>query len=242
MANSLTPGSIIKTVFFSLLVFGFFFIMWIYNPFMEQEKLPLPSKYRDMIYSDDPNVIAAGRQIVSTTCAACHSLRYDGIYPLSVTSLPDFPKILKEFGKPISNDPDSPLYKLHADTKGFSLVIPEDTYEAAFYSQLNQLKQTYGKVPPDLSEMYNSRGPEYLWNWVQNPNKLLPGTAMPAILQGHPKEAAEVVAYLRAVDKPSPAEQTKRFEMGVFTIAFLISFGVVILIYRKRLVDKMGLH
>jgi len=81
-----------------------------------------------------------------------------------------------------------------------------------------------------------------LFNWVQNPGKIIPGTAMPAILHGQPKEAAEVVAYLRAVDTPTPAEQTRRFEMGIVTLAFLILFGIAIYIRRGRLLDKMGLH
>lgn len=235
-------GNILKTIFFTVFVVGFFFIIWVKNPFVQEAEYPLPAQYRAMIYSDNPKIIAAGRQIVTQQCAACHSLRYDGVYPLSVKSDPNFPMIIKQFAKPIPNDPTSPLYALHSKTKGFAMYLPEDVYDAAFASELHTLKSQFGKVPPDLSTMYLAKGPEYLWNWVQNPGKLLPGTAMPPILQGHPKEAAEVVAYLRAVDKPSAAEQTKRFEMGVITIAFLIAFGVAIYFYRARLLDKMGLH
>jgi ubiquinol-cytochrome c reductase cytochrome c1 subunit len=233
-------GNILKTIFFTVFVVGFFFIIWIKNPFVQEQEYPLPAKYRAMIYSDNPQIIAAGRQIVTQQCAACHSLRYDGVYPLSVKSDPNYPMIIKQFAKPIPSD--SLLAPFHQKTKGFAMYLPQDVYDAAFAPELHTLKTQFGKVPPDLSTMYLARGPEYLFNWVQNPGKIIPGTAMPAILHGQPKEAAEVVAYLRAVDTPTPAEQTRRFEMGVVTLTFLILFGIAIYIYRGRLLDKMGLH
>lgn len=233
-------GNIIKTIFFTVFVIGFFFIIWVKNPFVQETEYPLPAQYKAMIYSDNPQIIAAGRQIVTQQCAACHSLRYDGVYPLSVKSDPNFPRIIKKFAKPIPNN--SLLATFHSKTKGFSMYLPEDVYDAAFASELHTLKTQFGKVPPDLSTMYLARGADYLFNWVQEPGKILPGTAMPPILQGQPKEAAEVVAYLRAVDTPSPAEASRRFEMGVITIAFLIALGIVIYIYRGRLLNKMGLH
>ncbi len=233
-------GSILKTIFFTLFVIGFFFIIWVKNPFVHETEYPLPAQYKAMIYSDNPQIIAAGRQIVTQQCSACHSLRYDGVYPLSVQSDPNYKTIIKEFAKPIPTD--SLIAPFHKDTKGFAMFLPEDVYNAAFSSELHTLKSQFGKVPPDLSTMYLARGPEYLFNWVQDPGKILPGTAMPPILQGQPKEAAEVVAYMRAVNEPSPAEQTRRFEMGVVTLVFLILFGIAIYIYRGRLLDKMGLH
>ena len=65
----MSVGNILKTIFFTVFVVGFFFIIWVKNPFVQEKEYPLPAKYRAMIYSDNPQIIAAGRQIVTQQCA-----------------------------------------------------------------------------------------------------------------------------------------------------------------------------
>ena len=42
--------------------------------------------------------------------------------------------------------------------------------------------------------------------------------------------------------EPSPEEKGKRVLMGVGTIAYLIVMGVLLWIYRGRILKRMGLH
>jgi ubiquinol-cytochrome c reductase cytochrome c1 subunit len=48
-------------------------------------------------------------------------------------------------------------------------------------NDLNALKESFGKVPPDLSTIYLVKGPEYLYNFILEPQKVLPGTTMPLL-------------------------------------------------------------
>jgi hypothetical protein len=52
-----------------------------------------------------------------------------------------------------------------------------------------------GKLPPDLSQYIISRGPDYLGKFINDPQKLLEGTAMPRV--GLNQESQEqVIKYL----------------------------------------------
>ena len=109
-------------------------------------------------------------------------------------------------------------------------------------NELNALKESFGKVPPDLSTIYLVKGPEYLYNFILEPQKVLPGTTMPPVMAGRPEETAKIIAYLRSVSEPPPQEKAKRNIMGVVTIGYLIVMGILIWLWRDRILKKMGLH
>ena len=228
----------IKTIFFAGSVLVFFFIIWIYNPFAHHAEYDLPDEAEKII--KDPKYAKEGRDLFIQNCASCHSLRYDGVYLMSVTAKPEWQKIEKTMGKPILKEVDGKL-----QVTGY--FVPRDVYEAVALQDLLNLKASFGKIPPDLSTMYLARGPAYLYNFILDPQKVLPGTSMPKLFypEADPeatKKVAKIVSYMRSVNEPSPGEKVKRTLMGIVTIGYFIAMGAVLWIFRKRLLQKMGYH
>ncbi len=208
----------IKTIFFTVLTLVFFFIIWFYNPFVHHEHYEVPREHMAII-NDYGKYAKEGKELFQQNCQACHSVRYDSLYLASVEANPNLPALKEKYGK----------------------VLPRDVYESTFYSDLMGLKESFGKVPPDLSTMYLSKGPEYLYAFILEPDKVLPGTTMPAVMVGRPEETAKIIAYLRSVSEPDQHEKNKRTLMGIVTIGYLILMGVLLYIWRKKKVKDMGL-
>ncbi len=231
-------AGLIKTILFAGSTIIFFFIIWIYNPFKHHVEYEIPEE-AEKIIDDYMKYAEEGRELFKQNCASCHSLRYDGIYLTSVEARPEWEKIMKTMGKPILVEKDGKL-----EVKAY--YVPRDVYEAVALNDLLALKASFGKVPPDLSTMYLARGPEYLFNFILDPQKVLPGTSMPKLFfPEYDKEAvqkvAKIVAYMRSVNEPPPSEKAKRTVMGVITIGYFIVMGALLWVYRKRLIEKMGL-
>ncbi|MCC6063295.1 MAG: c-type cytochrome [Thermocrinis sp.] len=208
----------IKTIFFTVLTVAFFYIVWINNIFASHEKYEMPPEHRKIAM--DYKYAKEGRELFIQNCAACHSVRYDALYLTQVQANPMLASLQEKYGK----------------------VLPRDVYESVFMNDLNALKEAFGKVPPDLSTIYLVKGPEYLYNFILEPQKVLPGTTMPPVMTGRPEETAKIVAYLRSVSEPPPQEKAKRNIMGVVTIGYLIVMGILIWLWRARILKKMGLH
>jgi ubiquinol-cytochrome c reductase cytochrome c1 subunit len=201
-----------------VLTLAFFYIVWINNIFAPHEKYEMPPEHRKIAM--DYKYAKEGRELFIQNCASCHSVRYDAIYPAQVQANPMLKSLQEKYGK----------------------VLPRDVYEAVFMNDLNSMKESYGKIPPDLSTIYLVKGPEYLYNFILEPQKVLPGTAMPPVMTGRPEDTAKIIAYLMSVSEPSPAEKAKRNIMGVVTIGYLIVMGILIWIWRERILKRMGLH
>jgi ubiquinol-cytochrome c reductase cytochrome c1 subunit len=208
----------IKTIFFTVLTVAFFYIVWINNIFAPHEKYEMPPEHKKIAM--DYKYAKEGRELFIQNCAACHSVRYDALYLTQVQSNPMLASLQEKYGK----------------------VLPRDVYEAVFMNDLNALKEAFGKVPPDLSTIYLVKGPEYLYNFILEPQKVLPGTTMPPVMTGRPEETAKIIAYLRSVSEPPPQEKAKRNIMGVVTIGYLIVMGILIWLWRDRILKRMGLH
>ncbi len=209
----------IKAVFFTVITVVFFYIIWVNNIFAPHERYEMPAQYAK-IADDVKSYAKEGKQLFEQNCQACHSVRYDAVYISSAQANPKLKALQEKYGK----------------------VLPRDVYEAVFYDDLMALKSSFGKVPPDLSTMYLVKGKEYLYNFILEPQKVLPGTSMPPVMTGRPEETAKIVAYLKSVSEPSPEEKNKRVLMGVGTIAYLIVMGILIWIWRGRVLKKIGLH
>ncbi len=208
----------IKTIFFTVLTVVFFYIVWVNNIFAPHEKYEMPPEHRKIAM--DYKYVKEGRELFVQNCAACHSVRYDALYLTQVQANPMLASLQEKYGK----------------------VLPRDVYEAVFMNDLNALKEAFGKVPPDLSTIYLVKGPEYLYNFILEPQKVLPGTTMPAVMTGRPEETAKIIAYLKYVSEPPPQEKAKRNIMGIVTIGYLIVMGILIWLWRDRILKKMGLH
>ncbi|MFN3814325.1 MAG: cytochrome c1 [Aquificaceae bacterium] len=208
----------IKTVFFTALTLVFFYIIWINNIFAPHEKYEMPEQYTKI--AQDVKYAKEGKELFEQNCTACHSVRYDAVYPSAIQANPNLKSLQEKYGR----------------------VLPREVYESSFNTELSQLKESFGKIPPDLSTIYLSRGKEYLFNFILEPQKVLPGTTMPPVMTGRPEETAKIVAYLGSVSKPSPAEKIKRGIMGIGVIAYLIIMGLVLWVWRESLLKRMGLH
>jgi ubiquinol-cytochrome c reductase cytochrome c1 subunit len=208
----------VKTIFFTVLTVAFFYIIWINNIFAPHEKYEMPQEHKKIAM--DYKYAKEGRELFVQNCASCHSVRYDALYPAQVQANPTLTSLQEKYGK----------------------VLPRDVYESVFMNDLNALKESFGKVPPDLSTIYLVKGPEYLYNFILDPQKVLPGTTMPPVMAGRPEETAKIIAYLRSVSEPPPEEKAKRNIMGVVTIGYLIVMGILIWLWRGRLLKRMGLH
>ncbi len=224
---------VIKTVFFVAVAVGFFFVIWVHNPFAPHETHELPEEAKKII--SDPGYAKEGRELFKMSCSSCHSIRYDGIYLMSLSANPDWHKIEKAMGKPILEEKDGKPV-----VRGY--FVPRDIYEAVAMKDLEGLKASLGKVPPDLSTMYLSRGAGYLYQFILDPQKVLPGTSMPKLFYPEfdkeaPQKVAKIVSYLRSVSEPPPEEKVKRTLMGVGTIAYFVVMGFLLWTLRKRLIS-----
>ncbi|MDD3465933.1 MAG: c-type cytochrome [Campylobacterales bacterium] len=91
-----------------------------------------------------------------------------------------------------------------------------------------RIKEYMGSTPPDLSQMIKSKGEHYLDNFINNPQRLLPGTAMPRV--GLTKEAqAKVVEHLEKVGDPKKEE---RNSLGLWLIGYFAILTVLTYLWK----------
>jgi len=136
-----------------------------------------------------------------TACGRCHANRYDGW-----TQIGDLPK-----GKDNIKT-------------GHNLAVAQFKVNVAKYQ--NKLADYMGKLPPDLSIIARARSEHFLKTFVEDPQKVIPGTAMPRV--GLTKEGFEKVdAYLESTGDPSKPlrEKTGPWVLGFFVIFTLLAFG-----------------
>ncbi|ADV47106.1 c-type cytochrome [Nitratifractor salsuginis] len=94
--------------------------------------------------------------------------------------------------------------------------------------QLN-LAKYLGKLPPDLSIIVRARGEHYLKTFVENPQNLLHGTAMPRV--GVNNEGYEkVYKYLEEVGDPS---KPKREKVGPWVLGYFVLFAFLAYLWYK---------
>jgi len=92
------------------------------------------------------------------------------------------------------------------------------------------LKNYMGSVPPDLSMMIRSRGDHFLESFINDPQKLLPGTAMPAV--GLTKEATEeAIAYLESV---GDAKKAERESLGPKILIYMIILAIFAYLWKVK--------
>ncbi|MBM0636686.1 c-type cytochrome [Campylobacter sp. VicNov18] len=102
-------------------------------------------------------------------------------------------------------------------------------------SNKNDLKAYLGSVPPDLSMMIRSRGQEYLHDFINNTQKLLPGTAMPRV--GLKESAqAKVISYIEQV---GDSKKEERKILGLYIIAFFVILSVFAVAWKRSVWSKL---
>ncbi len=102
-------------------------------------------------------------------------------------------------------------------------------YKLAKYE--TNLKKYLGTTPPDLSMFIRSRGHEYIRDFVEDPQKILHGTAMPRV--GLTKDATEkVVEYL---EKVGDRKKDKRNSLGPWILLYFAIFALIAYAWKRKI-------
>ncbi|HEB9354150.1 TPA: cytochrome c1 [Campylobacter coli] len=102
-------------------------------------------------------------------------------------------------------------------------------------SNHNDLANYLGSVPPDLSMMIRSRGEQYLHDFINNTQKLLPGTAMPRV--GLTEDAqAKVVSYL---EKVGDSKKEERESTGIYIMIFFAILSIFAIGWKRSVWSKL---
>ncbi|EAI4219104.1 cytochrome c1 [Campylobacter coli] len=102
-------------------------------------------------------------------------------------------------------------------------------------SNHNDLENYLGSVPPDLSMMIRSRGEQYLHDFINNTQKLLPGTAMPRV--GLTEDAqVKVVSYL---EKVGDSKKEERESTGIYIMIFFVILSIFAIGWKRSVWSKL---
>lgn len=102
-------------------------------------------------------------------------------------------------------------------------------------SKHSDLKTYLGSIPPDLSMMIRSRGEQYLHDFINDTQKLLPGTAMPRV--GLTESAqAKVVSY---IEKVGDSKKEERERTGIYIMIFFVILSVFAIGWKRSVWSKL---
>ena len=117
---------------------------------------------------------------------------------------------------------EKPVFKYKKDDLAFQLKTVE--YQDALTKYL-------GKLPPDLSMYYRSRGAHYLETFIEDPQEHLKGTAMPRV--GLTAENTDkVVEYLA---DSADAKRVERNETGKWVMVYMIFFVLAAYLWKRQI-------
>ncbi|MBQ3674468.1 MAG: cytochrome c1 [Campylobacter sp.] len=105
----------------------------------------------------------------------------------------------------------------------------------AMTSNIDALSKYMGSTPPDLSMMIRSKRASYLHEFINDPQKRLPGTSMPRVGLNQQAED-QVVAYLENVGDSKKSEREKT------TIWIMIYFAILAVfagLWKKKVWEKL---
>ena len=96
------------------------------------------------------------------------------------------------------------------------------------FSPADDLTKYMGKLPPDLSQYIISRGPDSLGKFINDPQKLLEGTAMPRV--GLNQESQEqVIKYMEEI---GASKKAQREELGPKFLIYLVIFAIFAFLWK----------
>lgn len=88
-----------------------------------------------------------------------------------------------------------------------------------------------GSTPPDLSMMIRSKGKDYLHKFLNDTQKMLPGTAMPRV--GLTKQAQEqVVNYMQ---KTGDSKKEERESFGIYAMIYFLILGIFATLWKRKI-------
>ncbi|BAF70690.1 c-type cytochrome [Nitratiruptor sp. SB155-2] len=117
---------------------------------------------------------------------------------------------------------EKPKFKNEVEKADFELKLAK--YEA-------NLKKYLGTTPPDLSMYIRSRGHEYIRDFVEDPQKILHGTAMPRV--GLTEEATmKVIEHL---EKVGDRKKEKRNHLGIWILGYFVIFAILAYLWKQKI-------
>ena len=117
---------------------------------------------------------------------------------------------------------EKPKFKYKKDDLAFQIQV-EDYQDA--------LTKYMGKLPPDLSMYIRSRGEHYLSTFIENPQHLLEGTAMPRV--GVTAEAADKV--IEHLADSGDTKRVERDEIGKKVMIFIVIFALFSYLWKRSI-------
>lgn len=98
-------------------------------------------------------------------------------------------------------------------------------------SDLKPLSKYMASTPPDLSIIVRARSTEYLENFINDPQRELPGTSMPRV--GLNKKSEEqVISYLESV---GDGKKDQRESLGVKVIIYFIILSIFAVLWKVKI-------
>ncbi|ANV97739.1 cytochrome C [Helicobacter enhydrae] len=95
----------------------------------------------------------------------------------------------------------------------------------------SKLVQEYlGAPAPDLSMMFRSKGAHYLELFINDPQKMLPGTSMPRVGLSE-KAEKQVLSYMEEIADPKKAE---RESLGIKLMLYSAIMAVIAYLWKRR--------
>lgn len=102
-------------------------------------------------------------------------------------------------------------------------------------SKAEDLKNYLGSIPPDLSMMIRSRGSQYLNDFINNTQKLLPGTAMPRVGLNEDTQA-KVISY---IEKVGDSKKDERESLGIYIMIFFVILSIFAIAWKQSVWSKL---
>ena len=93
-----------------------------------------------------------------------------------------------------------------------------------------KLAEYMGSNPPDLSMMIRSKGDDYLHKFINDTQKMLPGTAMPRVGLNKASED-KVIAYMA---KAGDAKKAERESLGINMMIYFLIFGIFGWLWKRK--------
>ena len=92
-----------------------------------------------------------------------------------------------------------------------------------------------GSNPPDLSMMIRSKGDDYLHKFINDTQKMLPGTSMPRVGLNKASED-KVVAYMA---KAGDAKKAERESLGINAMIYFLIFGIFGWLWKRKVWSEL---
>lgn len=103
------------------------------------------------------------------------------------------------------------------------------------HTPMDVMKEYIGATPPDLSQYIRSRGDEFLHNFINDPQRKLPGTGMPRVGLTHDAEK-QVVEYMTQI---GDSKKDEREALGPIVLIYLAILAVFAVLWKKQIWRKL---